>query len=97
MTDMREAFEAWWFEESTVEELERARDVEAECWLSWQAAWAARKPREGFVEVPVEADPLTQLIQRLNGTPYSLTKDECIEEAKNLRAMLAARPNGEAQ
>lgn len=90
MSDMREAFEAWWFEEATVEELERARDVEAECWLSWQAAWAARKPREGFVEVP---DDIVRYAKAMKADGYRgpLTWASAIID------WVAARPKGEAQ
>lgn len=38
----------------------------------------------------IYADPLTQAIQRLNANPYNLTKDECIQVVRELRAELAA-------
>jgi hypothetical protein len=52
---------------------------------------AAQQP-EASVAGEREADALTQLIHRLNSNVYNLTKDECIEEAKKLRAALANKP-----
>jgi len=43
------------------------------------------------------ADPFTYVIQHLNSNPYALTKDECIEKIKELRALYTSPPNEPAQ
>jgi hypothetical protein len=40
----------------------------------------------------IYAKSLTQAIQRLNSNPYNLTKDECIQVVRELRAELEALP-----
>lgn len=39
--------------------------------------------------LPLYADPYTHVIQHLNSNPYNLTKEECIELVKRLRAQSA--------
>lgn len=57
------------------------------------ALYAAPQPA---APQPREADPLTQAIQRLNATPYNLTKDECIAALRILRDEQAAAPEPDA-
>ena len=53
---------------------------------------ADKKATTAPVAWPREADPLTQALQRLNSIPYNITKSECIEVLRHLRADLSAPP-----
>lgn len=73
----------------------RRRNFAREIERAALAAAPTKEPEQAeapSTDWPLEADPLTQLIQRLNSNAYNLTKDECIEEAKRLRAELATQP-----
>lgn len=63
---------------------------------AWNTRAALAAPQPAAPAWPHEADPLTQAIQRLNATPYNLTKDECITALRILRDEQAAAPETDA-
>lgn len=54
-----------------------------------QPGAAAAPVAQQAAPLPRQADPLTQAIQRLNSSPYSLTKGECIQVLMALRHEMA--------
>lgn len=68
-----------------------ARAIEAAATAPLLARIAALTAQVEQAAQPV-ADPFTYVIQHLNSNPYALSKDECIEKIKELRARYNSQP-----
>ena len=82
----REAFERWWFADATVDALESARSVEAECWLAWQARAALATQQ---AEAPTASNEREEQKRWLNKLLNDFAK-ACAFGDDNLARMVAA-------